>query len=763
MSQSSSVLLPLASTSRVATLADRGMSTLAREKYDAAAGLVQSKQWAAALDTLNDVIQLHSRHIDGLVLRSRVFYVLGQHDNAVADAERALRYEPDHAGALLQLAHLLLAEGQHVEALAVTEAGLQSDSSREDLLHLRALIRFVTNNFVGAAQDAAALLARAGVAVEVLRSVGRIFGSSMTALRAMHDDAALQDLHLAYPEGCAEGMPDDKLSLVNAPEWALRQLSAGQLYFDRGSVEDYQKAASIWEACRLIFALASDVDNAVFVEGKLRTVYAALGRPEQTQQLFRSWGPDRPEAVAVTELVRAGQEAHAESQFAKSVASFESAIKLHERSFDFAGIGERYCDIAEVYQSSANTALAMRNYDLGAHKAKHASDAYTELRAQNGRAMCAIQLERYDDARAALTRALELHLEAYEQRTVINAETSDRNAFVAQVSLTHATTGELCLATKQISSALEWFERARSFSLTDALGEQLGREGMHDVTCAELTVALATAGIDCLLSYHQAGPTRMHGFMLAADGAVVYRPVTWQRAYAVSPDAAALLAAKSEGKPARGVFVVNPTATLFGSTKRDDDFSSGDDDSAPAGSAPTTKQHSNSNSSLTRRRGRLRGECSAPARSGRALPRAAAHRGRAHGSVRGRTHSAARPVRRSSAPVLCGRTRRQGQAPVRPRSNRRSVLRRGAHCGSVARAARPAGWVAHAGCSQRRRRHGRGRAVQPQRRAGTRAAGKHGRKFCVPRDNRSRHVHSNTSRRAEVRAGRAWRDRPQRE
>uniref|UniRef100_A0A6U4RII5 CHAT domain-containing protein n=1 Tax=Neobodo designis TaxID=312471 RepID=A0A6U4RII5_NEODS len=512
----------------------RSVTAAALDKVKQAKSDMQHKQWNAALDSLNDALLIDSKLVQGFVLRSRVFYVLGQPESAITDAERALRLEPDNEEVLLQLAHLLMAEGQHAEALEMARAGLEISPTHEQLQHLEALLLFAANEFAAAARNAVSLLKSGETSMETLSSAATIFTSSVEALQAMGraNELADAEINVAYPSGEAAGHAHPEVQHFNAFRTAAHLVNQGQKFFDKGGNVNYERARYLWEAARLIYTVSGDHDNAAATINKLAHVYTALGRPDRAKA-----------ALAAKEKVSAVDTAEAWQNF--KVGNYNAAIEGYEKALkevdrlDFASVSKIRFNLGQVYLEASSVATAMSHFEAAAKTAEQAGDEgkELELRALNELAKCQVLQQEKRRAVESLEKARALHPEVYRTMGVVNAQESVRNEFLAAVKATHSTVGELALANGDYKSAFEWFERARSFSLVDELGEAVARDGMHDIVTEEVTEKLKEADAKLGLSYYRASSTQIHAFLVNAEtGDVGYKAIGWAPHLQARPD-----------------------------------------------------------------------------------------------------------------------------------------------------------------------------------------------------------------------------------
>ena len=100
--------------------ADPGAAEL-MERAITAIGRKDHPQAEAALDTLVDA---QPDWAEAWNKRATLLYILGRHDESMADIARTLALEPRHFGAICGFAQICLAQGRHVEALAAFETAL---------------------------------------------------------------------------------------------------------------------------------------------------------------------------------------------------------------------------------------------------------------------------------------------------------------------------------------------------------------------------------------------------------------------------------------------------------------------------------------------------------------------------------------------------------------------------------------------------------------------------------------------------------------
>ncbi|WP_170240984.1 tetratricopeptide repeat protein [Rhodoligotrophos appendicifer] len=84
-----------------------------------------AKQYQKALTILDTVVEIDPDFPEGWNKRATVLYLLGDHERAIADIERALDLEPRHFGALAGLGMILRSEGDKKGALDAFKRALE--------------------------------------------------------------------------------------------------------------------------------------------------------------------------------------------------------------------------------------------------------------------------------------------------------------------------------------------------------------------------------------------------------------------------------------------------------------------------------------------------------------------------------------------------------------------------------------------------------------------------------------------------------------
>jgi tetratricopeptide (TPR) repeat protein len=84
-----------------------------------------TENFRSALGALDDAIAADFAFAEAWNRRATVYFLLGEHDRAMADIERVLIFEPRHYGALSGLGQLLAKEARPDAALLAFEAALR--------------------------------------------------------------------------------------------------------------------------------------------------------------------------------------------------------------------------------------------------------------------------------------------------------------------------------------------------------------------------------------------------------------------------------------------------------------------------------------------------------------------------------------------------------------------------------------------------------------------------------------------------------------
>ncbi len=107
-----------------ALFAQSGSATIDLLMSRAARG-IEEKNYALALDMLDQVIMLDPDYVEGWNRRATVHFLMKNHAKSMADIERVLELEPRHFGALTGMAAILQAEDRDESALGAYERALE--------------------------------------------------------------------------------------------------------------------------------------------------------------------------------------------------------------------------------------------------------------------------------------------------------------------------------------------------------------------------------------------------------------------------------------------------------------------------------------------------------------------------------------------------------------------------------------------------------------------------------------------------------------
>ena len=125
------------------------MST-AKEWKDKGNLLVQERKYGEALECYSKAIELDPNDPILYSNRSAMYFNCGDYDNAIYDAEEAIRLKPDYAKAYLRKGNALEKKQRYQEALSTYKIGLEKDSNNKQLLeafqNLDNLLQSINNN-----------------------------------------------------------------------------------------------------------------------------------------------------------------------------------------------------------------------------------------------------------------------------------------------------------------------------------------------------------------------------------------------------------------------------------------------------------------------------------------------------------------------------------------------------------------------------------------------------------------------------------------
>ena len=96
----------------------------AAERMDRAVACIGRKAYTAAEAELDTLVAEQPAWAEAWNKRATLYYVMGRHDESMADIARTLALEPRHFGAICGFAQICLAQGRQVEALAALETAL---------------------------------------------------------------------------------------------------------------------------------------------------------------------------------------------------------------------------------------------------------------------------------------------------------------------------------------------------------------------------------------------------------------------------------------------------------------------------------------------------------------------------------------------------------------------------------------------------------------------------------------------------------------
>lgn len=96
----------------------------AAERMDRAIACIGRKAYVAAEAELDALVAAQPDWAEAWNKRATLYYIVGRHDESMADIARTLALEPRHFGAICGFAQICLAQGRHVEALAALETAL---------------------------------------------------------------------------------------------------------------------------------------------------------------------------------------------------------------------------------------------------------------------------------------------------------------------------------------------------------------------------------------------------------------------------------------------------------------------------------------------------------------------------------------------------------------------------------------------------------------------------------------------------------------
>ena len=92
---------------------------------------MSAKDYGAALDSYTKAIEIYSCSPVFYSNRAAAFSQIGQHDEAIADAQKAAEIDPNFGKAYSRLGHALFASGRFEEAVQAYEKGVEVDPSNK--------------------------------------------------------------------------------------------------------------------------------------------------------------------------------------------------------------------------------------------------------------------------------------------------------------------------------------------------------------------------------------------------------------------------------------------------------------------------------------------------------------------------------------------------------------------------------------------------------------------------------------------------------
>jgi len=96
----------------------------AADRMDRAMACFGRKAFVVAEAELDALVAEQPAWAEAWNKRATLYFILGRHDESMADIARTLVLEPRHFGAICGFAQICLAQGRHVEALAALETAL---------------------------------------------------------------------------------------------------------------------------------------------------------------------------------------------------------------------------------------------------------------------------------------------------------------------------------------------------------------------------------------------------------------------------------------------------------------------------------------------------------------------------------------------------------------------------------------------------------------------------------------------------------------